>query len=200
MAVRTLNADEIVLVKQELGFNVLNVAAEPSIGVDYVTTIIQQNTWSSSTDPTTSTTAITTPGPGSIVLASATGISQATMLFVDCDEDGERVRVKAISGSTIFANFRKTHAGTYPVEILSPLMIVRDLLYRLTRAAELIQEGGYSAGLKKADEVEWFEGKTLADLRRLQYDWRLELANVCGVPVQVGAGGMSSGGGSMEVY
>jgi hypothetical protein len=195
----TLTDDEMARIRAELLDNVLSLGAEPYIGIKAIYQVIRETVVSSSVAPTASSTVVTVTGPAVITLASVVGITMHTRVQLDVDESREVVTVRAVAGSTISVICRKTHAGTYPVEIESPLTIVRGLLADLESVRDQIAESRGSLGLRRVDEVEWSDGASQHDrLVSAQQRLRRELA------ARVGLSGMfagaGNGNGTFEVY
>jgi hypothetical protein len=198
-----LLASELQRIKYELGFPVLDTGAEPYIGIAAIFDRVVQPYLSAGavTTSATSVAASTTPTLRTLTLGDATGVSAACTLVVDIDGSQERGTVTSVSGSTVTLPLTKAHAGTYPVTVEGGESIVRDILRKL-RLVELRQEEAMDhAGIKKADEVEFFGntgsgGSTVfSDLAKQREHWRNELSRVLGIR------GMSRGGGStLEVY
>lgn len=179
-----LSDAELFRLRTELGDNLLEVAASPYLGLRSVWTVIQANL-DEPTITTTSTTTVSTAGATALTLASATGFAAKQRVQIDTDEQREVVTIRAVSGSTISVLCRKTHSGTYPVEVETGETIVRGLLQDLEIARQRILDAASSAGLKQVDEVQWFgasDGRTVLDeLVRHQRTLRAELARACGV-------------------
>ena len=200
-----LSDDELARIKRECLDNVLGFGAVPYIGVTAVYTIIQANVVPSTAAlPTTSATAVTSTGAAVLTLASVTGYLAAQRVVIDSDDQRESCTVRAVSGSTISVVCRKLHAGTYPVEVESPLTIVRGILSDLISVEQAEQTMLLTAGVKKADEVEFFgrlDGGPFQALEARRDRLRDELARACGISYIVNAGrARMSGGGSIEVY
>lgn len=202
----TLNDDELARIKREVLDHVLAVGAEPYIGVRSIYSVIQDYVLSSSVAATTSATAVTAAGPTLLTLASVTGLASSSRVQLDVDGSRETVTVRAVIGSTVSVICGKTHSGTYPVEVESPLTIVRGLLADLASLEQRYQPGAWdSAGLKRVDEVEFFgraDGTLSAVLAGERGRLRAELAAACGIGAWY-AGALSKlrgGSGSMEAY
>lgn len=181
----TLTANEMGRIKAEVFDNVLDIGATPWIDVRAIYDIIQTNVSSASTAPTTSTTAVTSPGPTVLTLASVTGLSASSRIVLDVDAGREVVTVRAVIGSTVSVLCTKTHSGTYPVEIESPLTIVRGLLADL-EAIDLQERIAIpQAGVKKVDEIEFFGrnegGAAHMALTKHRNTLRSRLASACGL-------------------
>lgn len=199
MAVRYLSDGELQRVRYELGHNVLELGALPYVGHQAIFDVIQANCASDAQDPTTSTTAVTAAGPASLTLASVTGIAQGARVVLDVDDAREVVTVRAVSGSAISVVCRKTHGGTYPVELESALTLVRGKLADLVANEDVIRDEG--GDVKRVDEVEFFgdggfDDSALGRAYEKQRRLRRELASL------VGLGSLAGGGssGRYEIY
>lgn len=179
----TLTDDELARIKSTLLDNVLDIGATPYIGVHAVYSVIRDHVVSSTVDPTTSTTTVSTTGPTLLTLASVTGLVTGSRVVLDSDDQRETVSVRAVIGSTISVVCRKTHSGTYPVEVESPLTVVRGILSDLITLELLERDAPSSAGLKSADEVEWFGGadSPMEALAARKNALRSQLASACGL-------------------
>ena len=206
MAVRTLTDDELGRIKAELLDHVMDVAAEPYFGFTSLYAVVRDHVQSSSTDPTTSSTAVTaatvSAGVGTtITVASATGLAVGYRVVLDADDSQETCSVKSLTGTTVGLNPRKPHGGTYAVEIESPLTIVRGYLYRLAKLADQRAAAVDSAGVKAVDEVQFFgpgDGRSpLDEIAREQARLRFELASACGLRRLLAA---NVGGSRFEIY
>jgi hypothetical protein len=123
---------------------------------------------------------------------------------LDVDSSREVVTVRAVVGSTISVICRRLHSGTYPVEVESPLTIVRGLLADLAALDDQEQDATASAGLKRVDEVEWETGAgaSISDRLTARRDaLRERLARACGISHILNAGrSFARGSSSFEVY
>lgn len=209
-----LTDSEILRIRAELGVNLLEVGAEPFIGVHSVfTNIIQQYmTSGASTTSATAVTAASSPTPVTLTLASATGFAAFARVIVDVDARQEQATVQSLSGTSMTVQLSKAHTGTYPVVVEAGEAIVRQCLRQLQLIADELGGGGsgvQGAGLKRVDEIEFYPAGSsassqtrfsqLADAR--QY-WRGELAKLCGIyewwAGRESGGGM--GGGAIALY
>lgn len=186
MTVRTLTDIELDRIKFEAMDNVLGFGAVPYASIRNVYGIIQDNVQSSSVDPTTSSTAVTSAGAVTLTLVAATGITAGTRVVLDVDNAREVVTVRSVAGSVISVVCAKTHAGTYPVEIESALTIVRGLLADLETLSQQERTLYSSAGVKSVDgEIEFFgpseRGGALGAIMSARTAKRLELARSCGI-------------------
>lgn len=184
-----LLTSEIMRIRVELGYNALTVGAEPYIGTAAVFNQVIQ-TYMQGGAATTSSTTVTaarTPTPVTLTLASATGFTVGDRVAVDVDARYESAIIETLSGSTITVLLTAAHSGTYPVSVEGGEAMVREALRAIASCkAQLTGSGLRSAGLKRADEVEFYatdKGRSsrLADLRRELATWRDELAGVLGV-------------------
>lgn len=202
MTVRYLTSDEMDRVKAELGDTVVGLGAEPYLSIKAVWSLIRDNVGSSSVDPTTSSTTVSSAGPTTLTLASVSGLSQFDKVVLDADDARETVTIRNISGSVISVVCRKTHSGTYPVEKESALTLVRGLLADLAVVRDQLNELRAGSGIKAVDDVQFFggaDGRTALDeARREQRRLREELASMLNVRwILAQARG---GGGTIEVY
>jgi hypothetical protein len=200
----TLTDDELARIKREVMSNVLDLGASPYIDQLSVFQLIRDHVVSSTVAPTTSSTAVTSTGPTVLTLDSVTGLVSGSRVVLDCDDQRETVTVRAVMGSTISVVCRKLHGGTYPVEVESPLTTVRGLLSDLISMELLERDAPASAGLKKADEVEWFGGggddSPMKALARRRAALRMELANVLGIGWVLREALARGRGGNFEAY
>lgn len=179
-----LLTSELRRLRYELGYNVLSAGAEPYIGVHAVfETVIQTYLQAGAvTTCATAVTAATTPTLVTLTLASATDFTVHDAVVVDVDSRQERGVVQAISGSTISLLLTKAHSGTYFVTVEGGESIVRDLLRQCVDVASKIEAGASTAGIKKVDEVEFFENASRLRALNDQRDYlRDELASALGV-------------------
>lgn len=208
MTAQSLTDDEIARIKTELWDHVLDTGAEPWIGFHPIYNTIRDHVLSSSVAATSSQTILTvTTAPliTTITVADPTGISAGIKLVLDCDDSRETCTVRSISGSVVGVNVRKNHGAagpmTWPVEIESPRTIVRGILFDLGKLELSIADAMDSAGIKRADEVEFFGpndgGGVVAQMMANQTRLRLELARRIGLDAYVAR---KAGGSSYEQY
>ena len=145
--------------------------------------MIQDHVISSTVAPTTSATAVTVAGPTVLTLVSVTGLVAGMRVVIDTDDLRETVTIRAIVGSTVSVICNNLHSGTYPVEVESPLTLVRGILSDLNNLDTYQRAAPGTAGLRKADEVEWATGREspLHTLMARRTQLRVELANACGI-------------------
>ena len=172
---------EINRIRYELGSPNLSVLAEPYIGIAAVYTHIVQPYLlaGAKTTSTTAVTAATSPTLVTLTLASATGVEAGATVVVDVDARQERATVESVSGSTIAVLLSLAHSGTYPVTVEGGESIVRDILRKLRIIGDRLESSFGRAGIKKVDEVEFFEGGAVfTNLMSQREYWRGELARV----------------------
>jgi hypothetical protein len=200
----TLSDDELARIKAECLDSVLSITAAPYFDIRAIYVVMQENVVSSTIAPTTSATAVTTTGANVLTLASVTGLASASRVVLDVDGAREVVTVRAVAGSTISVVCRRLHSGTYPVEVESPLTIVRGLLSDLASLDDQEQDATASAGLKQVDEVQWDTsmGATISDrLLARRAELRDRLARACGISNVLAAGrALMRGSSGFEVY
>lgn len=190
----TLTNDELARVRLELGDNILAIGADPYLPVRAIWDVVRDNVVSSSTQPTSSSTAITSAGATTIVVASAAGLSVGTRVQLDVDQQRETCTIRSISGTTLGLIARLQHGGTYPVEIESPLTLVRGILSDLAALEQVHTREGYDAlGLRRVDEVEWDERGAQYWIERARVWLRRRLATACGIR-------LAGRGSALEVY
>jgi hypothetical protein len=90
-------------------------------------------------------------------LASATGFSVFTKAVVDVDSRLELATIQSVAGSTITLLLSFAHSGTYPVTTEGGESMVRQQLGRILTLNARLDKASGLAGLKKADEVEWYD-------------------------------------------
>lgn len=200
---------EIARIKSELGFNLLNIGAEPYIGITRYfeqVAIPNLNTASIATSSTTVTASDPTSGPSpvSLTLSSATGFAMFARVVVDVDDVSEMTTVRSVSVNTISVSLSLAHSGTYPVCVESGETLVRYYLARCRSMADKIDEAAETAGLKSADkgDVVFFGGpderSRLVSLRSELTEYRSQLCSLL-----FGVGNISqlrmSGGGSGRI-
>jgi hypothetical protein len=185
-----LLTSEVRRIRAELGYNVLSAGAEPYIGVNAMFEQVIQTYMQAgaSTTSATAVTAATAPTPVTLTLTSPTGFSQYDRIVVDVDDRQEIATASAVSGSTIVVQLSKAHTGTYPVSVEGGESIVRSILRKidaLDKPGGLIEKSASTAGIKKADEVEFFgsagEASRIDAATKLRDRYRDELASVLGV-------------------
>lgn len=183
---------ELDRIRYECGYNLLNVGAEPYIGVAAIFSqvIAPYMRAGASTTSATSVSASTSSlgSLASLTLASATGFSAGARIWVDVDDYQEEATVRSVSGLVVTCYLKLAHAGTYPVTVDGGEGVVRLLLKRLRVVQSAMTEAYASAGIKRVDEVEFFgavagaNGSTRLDqLKRAQMALRDELCSALGI-------------------
>lgn len=183
---------EIERIRDECGYNVLTVGAEPYISYVAVfdQVIAQYLQAGATTTSSTAVTAVTPPtvsSPVTLVLASATGFSSGARIVIDVDARQETATIENLSGSSATVLLSLAHTGTYPVTVDGGETIIRELLKRIREVKEALATRGLKlAGIKRADEVEFFQGmwgrsSYLSDYERMLAFWRQELCDALGV-------------------
>ena len=181
-----LRDDEVQRIKAELGFNVMDVGAEPYISfVAIFPQVIQPYINAGAATTSSSSVTVTDPLPNlkTLTLASATGFEAGARIWVDIDDWQEFVTVRSISGATITCLLSKPHSGTYPVTVDGGEGVVRECLKRI---AEIKAEMSTVLGegpVKKVDEVEFYNagGSLFGGLGLQLQFWRDQLASALGL-------------------
>ena len=181
------STSELQRIKAELGYNILQVGADPYIGVHQIFEVVIQTYIADAVETTSSTTvtAASAATPVTLALASATGFATGQRVYVDVDDRVETATSQSLSGSNATVLLQKAHTGTYPVIVEGPIAIAREYLRNIAAVkSELSSTFGYGA-LKRVDEIEFHpnQNATLFDNlgSQVQY-WRNELASLLGVP------------------
>jgi hypothetical protein len=177
---------ELERCKAELGYNLIGVG-QAYIGV---TALFEQviQPYLSSGATTTSATAvtITTAGtPQAIVLADADGFDSGARIVVDVDGRQEKLTIQALSGTSLTAQFGKTHSGTYPITIEAGESLVREKLAEIwTARVTRGQANGLGALKAVVGDAEWYDtGMTSFASSNAAIDvLRDELAALLGIP------------------
>jgi len=205
----TLTDDELARIKSEVFDNLLGLGAIPYFDVRTLYPVIRDNVESSSVAATTSSTSVSTVGAVTLTLASATGYAAGQRIVLDVDDARETVTIRSVSGATVSVVCRKTHSGTYPVEVESALTLVRGLLSDLI-TLEQIERGAFdTAGVKRVDEIEFFGmsegGSKLAQVNVTRDRLRAKLASALNLTRLMGemkarAEAANAGAGAFEVY
>lgn len=203
-----LTEAELMRIRAELFDNVLDIGAVPMIDIHAVyTSVIQPNLSSSSTAATTCSTTVSAAGPTTLTLGSVSGLTAGvSRIVIDSDESREVCTVRNISGLTVSVICKRTHSGTYPVEIESGLTIVRGIIADLESLDQVQRNNVSSAGVKRVDEIEFFSqsegGSLLVQAERFRDVLRGRLAAALGVTALLRdlMARVGRGNGSVEVY
>ncbi len=214
----SLLASELEEIKYHLGYNALAVGADAYVGIvamfeQVVAPYLLSGLITSSA---TAVASASSPTQRTLVLAAASGTNtQGTAvsvhvgdaLVVDVDYAQEIAIVQSISGVNVTLLLSNAHAGTYPVTVQGGEAIVRKCLRECRRELQQISSSSGRAGIKKVDEIEFFQSKTLGgstvlgDLSQALTFWRKQLWRVLfgegDFSLAFGGGG---GGGTMAVY
>lgn len=183
MAFSTIERTAIAArIRYELGYSSVTVAGEPYFAIAYAPEVAIDSLYTGAA--TTSATAVTsTTTPTTITLASGTGFESGLRIHVDAGPAREIVTAQYVTGAALTARFSKEHSGTYQVQVESGESMLRTILYRLDTLNETIQAGFGTGGIKKADEVEFFEnGAHLSVLFEERNRWRNELGSLLKLP------------------
>lgn len=196
----TLTDDELGRIKAEVLDNVLDAGASAYFDVRSLYDVIKDNVQSSSVAATSSTTTVSAAGPTTLTLASASGLAVGTKVQIDVDGQRETCTVRNISGAVISVICRKTHSGTYPVEVESPLTLVRGVLSDLaTLETGSALDSLEALGLKQVDEVVFRDDLDITKaIERARQSLRRRLASMCGISSILAAA--TSRGSRFEVY
>ena len=183
-----LLTSELMRIRAELGYNALGVGAEPYVGItavfDQIVAVYLNK--GATTTSATAVTAADAATPVDITLASAVGFSAGDRVVLDVDARQEAATVQAIAGSVITVLLTGAHSGTYPVTVDGGETLVREKLRLIQGVADRIEAAAATAGLKRAEDVEWFQARSggsaqLQDLQALRDYHRDQLAGVLGV-------------------
>jgi hypothetical protein len=167
LAPTNLTQGEVQAIKFELGFNQLTVGAEPYVGITrYFEQIVLPNLYSGSFASCSTSVAASpiTPAAVSLVLSpGVAGFSVMDHVFIDVDTAQEWVTIQGVNSgsSSITVQLSKAHGAggfAYPVEVESGQGLVRQYLTYLRKIRDRIHRFGARAGVKKADELEFFGG------------------------------------------
>jgi hypothetical protein len=171
-------------VRYELGYSALTVAGEPYFAIAYAPEVALDSLYSA--ESTTSVTTVSsTTAPTTITLALGTGFFTGGRIHVDAGARREVVVAQYVSGTSLTALFTLAHSGTYSVEVESGEAMLRTILGQLDRVQSELASSSSTAGIKKADEVEFFngsDGAVLSSLTTERNRWRDELGSLLKLP------------------
>jgi hypothetical protein len=165
-----LSQSDIQRAKLELGFNQLTIGAEPYLGITRFFEQIVQSFINSGVLTFSSTVVAASPTLPTAVALTLTSPSSGTLppgtiapldhVIVDVDAAQEFATVMSVTSNAIVVQLSKAHGagGAYPIEQEGGEALVRIHLNYLRKIADRIQRFGARAGVKKADEVEFFGG------------------------------------------
>ena len=188
MAFSTVERDALLdRIRYELGYSAVTQTGEPYVSWTLLPDVAFDNLGSGA--ETTTATAVATADVGTavtLVLTSGTGFVSNVRIHVDVGAQREVVVAQSVVTTALTARFTKVHAGTYPVEVESGESMLRTLIFKLDDIRDQIQDSFATAGIKVADEVEFFEGAggdaVLASLWGQRQRWRAELASLLKLP------------------
>ncbi|HEY3494737.1 MAG TPA: hypothetical protein VGK73_08635 [Polyangiaceae bacterium] len=148
---------------------------------------------------TTATGTISAGASATVTPGSMTDIAPYTTLVVDTGDEAEAVVVRSVTLTTFNATFLKAHAGTYPIAVMCGVARLRLLLWDADAAWRGLTSLSLSsqAGIKKVDEVEFFEGFGGLSGRRAHY---LNIVGAIAALVQVPPKNACGNTGRLEAY
>jgi hypothetical protein len=176
---------EVARCKAELGYNLLS-QAQPYIGITLLfEQVVQPYIGFGATTTSATAVSITAAGtPQTIVLALATGFTTGARVVVDVDGRQEKLTIQTLSGTSLTAQFAKTHSGTYPVTVEGGESLVREKLGEIW-AARVTRAKSKGRGALKAitGDIEWYDsGQTAFASTTAEIDiLRDELAALLGI-------------------
>lgn len=145
---------ELQRVKLELGYNLLEIGAEPFIGHSALFDVVQENL---PDEVATTATGTVAAGYATITLASATGFATGDRVFVDVGSRKELIVIQNLASTSLSAVFKNDHEGTFQVILEGALSLSRDCLDKIEQLkSQLASKFGFGA-LKKVDEIEFYQ-------------------------------------------
>lgn len=200
----SLTTSEIESLRNHLGYGNIGVGAYPTspdgfyeLFYDVVSPYLSTGT------ETSATTAITANTTATVTPVAMTGITVYASIIIDAGDEAEVVMVKAITGSTFVAAFKKAHAATgYPISTDCGVARLRMLLHDADKAYATLTGSTItsSAGLKSVGRgaVEWFgAGAVLSSVLDHYRAIQEQIANLVRVPMQDNGDGRTT---RMEMY
>lgn len=178
---------ELDRIKYELGYATIAAAAAEYLSgytAIFETVIANYLNAGATTTSTTPVTAADTPTAVDITLTSATGFTVGDMAVVDVDSVQERATVQALAGNVITVLLKLAHATSYPVTVEGGETIVRQILGKIKKVADQIEETALvAAGMTRAEDIEFAVGgdSPRGQLNKMLENYRQELADVLGV-------------------
>ena len=107
--------------------------------------------------------------------------------------------MRNVAGTVLSLVARKLHSGTYPVEIESPLTLVRGCVADLAALEQVNSLASFeSLGLRRVDEIEWDEKGSGYWVDWARNNLRRSLSRALGVEYIFDAA--RSRGANLEVY
>lgn len=202
---------EIIDLKQQLGYHLLDSGSEPYITYEPIfKNVVAKWLYSAPITKSSTTVVIQTPAyPAdyTLTIVDPTGLVEHQSVYVDLGFFQEKTMIKNMVGNAITVTLSKPHSGTYPVIVEGGESKVRELLRKLTYLDSFdgaLFSAAQSAGIKKVDEVEFQEARTylgqksrIQEIEYLIRKYRIELAHAVGVPC---FWGYEEGGFSFVLY
>lgn len=178
-----LSTEELARIKAALGYNVLAIGALPYVGFSQLfdQVVLPYLPTDTATTSATTVTAATSATPVSLTLASVTGVAAGARVIVDVDSLREVATVRSVSGSTISVALTLAHSGTYPVTVWGAEATVRDKLRKVTEIDDKFDSAAKTAGLKRAEDLEWYPNAVFTGLSKQRMDARDELGAAIGI-------------------
>lgn len=190
-----LLASELARIKVELGYNAMTISALPytpngvtQLFEQVVQAYMQAGELNYSATPVAAVAVGSNPAISILTLQTTpTAIQVGDRLVVDQDLFQESAHVDAITSNSVTIALSGQHVGTYPITVEGGESIVRYYLRQCIAVADRIARSMGRLGVKKVDEIEFFQTTTEGmgvrqELAEAQRYWRGELATVCGVP------------------
>ncbi len=187
-----LTASDLAQIKASLGYNTLTIGAIPYVAyLSLFDQVVQPYLQAgAATTSSTAVTASSTPAVVSLALALATGFAAGDRVVVDVDSLQEEATIRSVTGSAISVALSLAHAGTYPVTVVGGETIIRSILRRLIALGTQLDSVAATAGLKRAEDIEWYQSASgayggsaqLGGLYAQRDVLRDELAAALGVP------------------
>lgn len=177
---------ELDRIRFETGWNLLNVGAEPYIGVAAIFSQVIQPNLRAGAVTTSATPVVAAAAPASITLtlASGTGFLTGQRIVVDVDDAQEVVTAQLVVGAALTVTLSKAHSGTYPLTVEGGESIVRECLQNI-RAVKGKMATTFGEGtIKKVDEIEFYQnskGSLFGMLGDQLMFWRDELCSALGI-------------------
>jgi hypothetical protein len=211
---------ELDQIKFELGWNTLTIGAVPYVGIAAIFERVVQPYLNSG---------LVTTGHGYVASASAptcvdvhleavsgvntqgtpVSVQVGDRIVLDVDYAQEVAVVQGMNGNLVTVQLRLAHEPPYPVTVVGGEAMVRYILRRCWAVREKIERSDSREGIKKVDEIEFFENRqtggstALQGLMAHQDYWRSELRRVlfgAGDPNLTTGGSGSGSGRAIAVY
>lgn len=184
-----LSTSELERVKYELGYNALEIGALPYVGyVALFDSVLLPflNAGATTTSATAVVASTSGPTPVALTVGSAIGFTVYSRAVVDVDARQETATISDVTGNVVTLQLSFAHSGTYPVTVEGGETMIRLALKRCVAVADRLLSALSAAGLKRAEEVEWYPSGVqskgaLETLRAEQMRLRDELASLIGI-------------------